>query len=278
MGQPGLLAHVTGKHLALGIAEQLGKQQGGRHARPRALVEEDVLHRCRGRRANTQDAGAARLDDCRLLGGNGLDRVAQHMHVVEPHARDGDRSDGLCRTRGVPTPTHAAFEHGDVDAGFGVDHHGGYREQVELRDVIGALASSRAALVHASPRLDGSRDATGELLLADGPSVDLHALGVAHQLGAGVERRTVALPHEDGGSEARGRRLAIGARHLDAVEGEVGVTQLGEHVLDRLEHGADAKPENVVQDVEGLLVGDLGDGDGHRVGHLYASFLPKASQ
>ena len=72
-------------------------------------------------------------------------------------------------------------------------------------------------------------------------------------------------------------KVSMRARNLDAVEGEVGVAQLGEHVLDRLKHGADAEPQDLMQDVQRLLVGELGDVEGHRVGH-YASFLPKASQ
>ena len=96
-----------------------------------------------------------------------------------------------------------------------------------------------------------------EGLLGDGRAADLHALGVAHELRRRVERRGEALPRQDGGREAARGRLSVGAGDLHALEREVGVAELGEHVLHGLEQGLDPEAQRPVQDVERLVVRNL---------------------
>ena len=107
----------------------------------------------------------------------------------------------------------------------------------------------------------------GEGGLADGVAPDLHALGVADELRRGVERHGKALARQDGGGEARGGRLAVGAGYLDAVIAEVGVAQLGKHVLDGLQHGADAKAQRRVELLQCLVIREVRDLEGNPV-HL----------
>ena len=90
-----------------------------------------------------------------------------------------------------------------------------------------------------------------------------------------VSRKDVALGTQDGRRIARGRRLAVGAGNLQRLEAEVGVAQLGQHVLDRLEHGADAKAQRRVQAVQRLVIRPGRNLKGKCVRH-YAAFFPNA--
>ena len=259
---------------ALGVGEDLRDEERGDDALLRAPIEEDVLDGCGRGGADAEHAGAAGLDDGGLLGGDGLDGIAEHVHVVESHTGHGDGPDALDSARGVPAAAHAALEHGDVDALLGVDHAGGHREQVELGDVVRTLPRLGASRVHALPRRLGSGDTAREPLLGDGRALDLHALGVRDELGARVERRAIALRHEDGGGVARGRGLAVGAGDLDRLEAAVGISQLVQHVLDGLEQGANAELEHIVENGERALVRERGDFEGNAVGlaHRLAFF------
>ena len=124
--------------------------------------------------------------------------------MVEADARYGDALYGLHGGGGVPAPSHAALEHGHVHVRLGEHHARRNGEQVELGDVIGSLARRRATRVHAPPCLLGRHDAAREGFLGDGVACHLHALGVAHQLGRGVERRAKPLATQNSRRKARG--------------------------------------------------------------------------
>ena len=101
--------------------------------------------------------------------------------MVEPDAGDGN-GDGIGRTRGVPTAAHADLEHSNVHCSLGKHHQRGSRQQVKRRNGVRALPYRHTTSVHAMPRLDGGRNATGKRLIAHDAPIDLHALGIAHQL------------------------------------------------------------------------------------------------
>ena len=85
------------------------------------------------------------------------------------------------------------------------------------------------------PRLDGGRNATGKRLIAHNAPIDLHALGIAHQLRRRIQRGLKPLAAKNGGRKTRGRSLAIGTGNLNAIEILVRTPQLLEHIDNRLE-------------------------------------------
>ena len=107
--------------------------------------------------------------------------------MVESDTRNGN-GDGIGRTRGVPTAAHANLEHSNIYRGLGKHHQRGSRQQVKRRDGIGALPRRHTTSIHAMPRLDGGRNATGKRFIAHDAPIDLHALGITHQLRRRIQR------------------------------------------------------------------------------------------
>ena len=148
-----------------------------------ALTATGIHHALNARLVRTlaQNNQAPGFDNCSLLPRNGLERIAQNACVIEPNARNGN-GDGIGRTRGVPTTAHANLEHGNIHRGLGKHDKCSGRQQVKRRDGIGALPRRHTTSIHTMARLDGGRNATGKHLVAHDASIDLHALGIAHQL------------------------------------------------------------------------------------------------
>ena len=184
-------------------------------------------------RALAQHNQTSGLDNRRLLTRNGLKRVAQDARVIEPNARNGN-GDGIGRTRGIPTPAHANLKHGHVHASLGKHHQCSSRQQVKRRDGIGTLPRRHTARIHATSRLDSCRNATGKRLVAHNAPVNLHALGIAHQLRRRIQRGLEPLAAKDSSRKTRSRSLAIGTGNLNAIEILVRTPQLIEHIDNRL--------------------------------------------
>ena len=184
-------------------------------------------------RTLAQNNKAPRLNNRSLLPRNGLERVAQNTCMIEPNARNGN-GDGIGRTRGVPTPAHANLKHGYVHASLGKHYKCSSRQQVKRCDGIGALPCRHTARIHAMPRLDSCRNAMGKGLVAHDAPINLHALGIAHQLWRRIQRGFEPLTTKNGSRKTRSRSLAIGTGNLDAIEILVRTPQLIEHIDNRL--------------------------------------------
>ena len=120
-----------------------------------ALATTGIHHTLNARlvRTLTQHNQTSGFDDRGLLPRNGLERITQNTCMVESNARNGD-GQGIGRTRSIPTPAHANFEHGNIHRGLGKHYQCGSRQQVKRRDGIGALPRRHTARIHAMPRLD----------------------------------------------------------------------------------------------------------------------------
>ena len=154
-----------------------------------ALTATGIHHALNARlvRALAQHDQAPGLDDRSLLPRNCLERVAQNACMVETDTCNGN-GDGIGRTRSVPTAAHTDLEHGNIHHGLGKHHQCGSRQQVKRRDGIGALPRRHTTSIHAMPRLDGGRNATGKGFIAHDTPIDLHALGIAHKLRRRIQR------------------------------------------------------------------------------------------
>ena len=153
--------------------------------------------------------------------------------MIEPNARNGN-GNGIGRTRGVPTSAHANLEHGNIHRGLGKHYKCGSRQQVKRRDGIGTLPRRHTARIHAMSRLNSGRNATGKGLVAHDASIDLHALGITHQLRRRIQRGFEPLAAKDSSRKTRSRSLAIGAGNLNAIKVLVRTSQLIEHIDNRL--------------------------------------------
>ena len=216
------------RHLSRGVAY---------HKRHNAALAATSIHHAlnaRLVRALAQHNQAPGFDNRSLLTRNGLERVAQNTCVIEPDARNGN-GDGIGRTRGVPTPAHANLEHGNIHRGLGKHYKCGSRQQVKRRDGIGTLPRRHTARIHATPRLDSCRNATGKRLIAHNAPINLHALGIAHQLRRRIQRGLEPLAAKNSSRKTRSRSLAIGTGNLNAIEILVRTPQLIEHIDNRLE-------------------------------------------
>ena len=70
--------------------------------------------------------------------------------------------------------------------------------------------------------------------LRDGRAIDLHALGIADELGRRVKSGLETLSLEQGCRIPGGRRFPVSACNLDALKTEVRIAQLFEHVFHTL--------------------------------------------
>ena len=184
-------------------------------------------------RTLTQHNQTSGLDDRSLLPRNGLERIAQNTCVIEPNARNGD-GDRIGRTRGVPAPAHADLEHGNIHRGLGKHYKCGSRQQVKGRDGIGTLPRRHTTGIHSTPRLNSGRNGAGKRLIAHHAPINLHALGIAHQLWRRIQRGFEPLTTKNGSRKTRSRSLAIGTSNLNAIKVLVRTPQLIKHIDNRL--------------------------------------------
>ena len=185
-------------------------------------------------RALAQNNQAPGFDNRSLLPRNGLERIAQNTCVVEPNARNGN-GHGIGRARSIPASAHANLEHGNIHRGLGKHDKCGGRQQVKRRDGIGALPRRHTVCIHATPRFDSRRNATGKGIVAHNSPVNLHALGIAHQLRRRIQCGLEPLTTKNGSRKTRSRSLAIGTGNLNAIKILIRTPQLIEHIDNRLE-------------------------------------------
>ena len=207
------------------------------HERHNAALSTTGIHHAlntRLMRALAQHNQASGLNDRSLLPRNGLERIAQNTCVIEPNACNG-HGDRIGRTRSIPASAHADLKHGHVHASLGKHHQCSSRQQVKRRDGIGALPRRHTTGIHSMPRLNSGRNATGKRLIAHNAPVNLHALGIAHQLRRRIQRGLEPLAAKNSSRKTRSRSLAIGTGNLNAIEILVRTPQLIEHIDNRLE-------------------------------------------
>src|SRR2546426_312445 len=169
--------------------------------------------------------GDAAPDDRGLLGGDGGERLAEHLLVVEVDARQRRhrrRPDG----GGVEPSAESDLQHGDVD--------GLTREVIERE--------RRARLEHGGVQTGhqgGDRvEAVGDGVLRDGLAVDTDPFAERHEVRRGVEAHAAAVRLEDGGEHGGHRALAVGAGDLDERVAAPRVAERLQQRLDALEAGA----------------------------------------
>ena len=168
------IAHVL-RHLGRGMVH---------HQRHNAALATTRIHHALNThlmRALAQNNQAPRLNNRSLLPRNSLERIAQNSCVVEPDAGNGN-GDGIGRARSIPASAHANLEHGNIHRSLGKHDKRGSRQQVKRRDGIGALPRRHTTGIHSMSRLNSGRNATGKRLIAHNAPVNLHALGITHQL------------------------------------------------------------------------------------------------
>ena len=153
--------------------------------------------------------------------------------MVKSNARNGD-GDGIGRTRSIPASAHANLKHGNIHRSLGKHDKRGGRQQIKRCDGIGALPRRHTTGIHAMPRLDGGRNTTSKGLIAHDASIDLHALGIAHQLRRRIQRGLESLAAKNSSRKSRSRSLAIGTGNLNAIKVLVRTPQLIEHIDNRL--------------------------------------------
>ena len=201
-----------------------------------ALATTGIHHALNARlvRALAQNNQASALNDRSLLPRNGLERISQNACMVEPDACDGN-GHGVGRTRSIPASAHANLEHGNIHRSLGKHHQCGSRQQVKRCDGIGTLPRCHTTGIHSMPRLNSGRNATGKRLIAHDASIDLHTLGIAHQLRRRIQRGLEPLTTKNGSRKPRSRSLAISTGNLNAIEILVRTFQLIKHIDNRLE-------------------------------------------
>src|SRR5690606_13509336 len=189
-------------------------------------------HLGRLQRLLRQHRDRLRLDDPRLLPGDGLQRVAQVAGVVE--ADRGDHGDGAVRhVRGVPRAAHARLDHRDVDRRVRerrVRHRG---EDLEERQPLRVLAADELDVgQHVPERL-------GEALLAERLPVDRDPLPQRGQLGAGEHPRAQPALAQQRLDEPCGARLPVRPGDVDHRVGAVRLAEDVDQIPDPVERGVD---------------------------------------
>ena len=135
----------------------------------------------------TGDGAIAALDDGRLLAGDGRDRRAQAIGVVEIDVRDG-RDAAIPGVGRVETAAEADLHEGDVEIRLGEMAEHDRRQQLEF----GRVAEAPGHPVGDRQYLG---DETGERLGVDRPPVDLDPLAIGDEVRLrGSGRRAARRP------------------------------------------------------------------------------------
>ena len=119
----------------------------------------------------------AALEDGRLLAGDGVDRGAEVLHVVECHVGDG-RDAPVPRVRGVESTTQANLDDGRVDPRPGEPEQCGTGQRLEL----GGWPMTSGEPVG---RIEDLEDQRPEVGRRDGRAVDHDAFPVTDQVWLG---------------------------------------------------------------------------------------------
>ena len=186
----------------------LGETDGRMHFR--RLGQEDGP--CLGR-SLANDHRRALFDDARLLARNLRQRVAQELYVVEADVGD-DAQVGPDDVGAVQPSAQAHLDDGHIHPTVGkvAESHGG--GQLEKRWVERLEEGTFFFYkVH-------------DIFLRDGLSVHADAFAEVHQMGRRVEAHAVTTLLQDGGQGVRAGTLAVGARHVDAAEAAMRVSEM----------------------------------------------------
>ena len=211
-----------------------------RHAELLAALLEHSLDR----RLLAVDHGVATgLDDPGLGRGDLLQRIAQHLGVVESDVADHSRLRRQDHVRRVKFAAHADLADHDVAVLAGKILEAERRHHLKLRrpledgvghglDVLGQLA---------------------DILVGDLLAVDLNALVEADQIRRGIQAGPVACLAQDGRDHRAGRALAVGAGHMDKFALPLGMAHHVEQGADALQPGDAPLPADLVNIMQSFV-------------------------
>ena len=152
-----------------------------------------------------------RLDDSSLLGGDQLDRVAQHFTVIEP-----DRCDHTHRRRhdirGVEPSAKADLDYIHIALFPGELQKRHRRHELEKTRMVVRAALRRQPRRHRPQLLRISHD----FALTQQHPIHLHAFAQPHQMRRGVEPAPQSRLFQDRVEHRRHRALAVGPRNVHA--------------------------------------------------------------
>ena len=223
-------------HRIAHVCRKFGRRMAHHERHNAALATTGIHHALNARLMRTlaQNNQTPRLNNRSLLPRNSLKRVAKDLHMVESNARNGD-GDGIGRTRSIPSSAHANLKHGNVHASLGKHSQTGHGQKIEGRNRTELLARRLTTCVETTTCLIRRRDTMGKDFVRDDLSINLHTLGIAHQMRRRKECCLKALTTKNGSRESRRRCLSIGTGYLDAIIELVRTTKLIEHLDDSLE-------------------------------------------
>ena len=172
-----------------------------------------------------RDHNAVLPNDACLLARDFGQGIAEILLMIERDiGDDGDhRFDDI---GGVEPPTHAHFQHRDLDRNTGEIFEGHHRQHLEEAGVPGQLASTHQVLRSALDAIVHF----AELRVGDGLAVNANPLVDANQVRRTVERGPVSGDAQDRGKHRSGRAFAVGSRNQHAGETPLGMAEGVQHL------------------------------------------------
>ena len=155
------------------------------------------------------DGGFTGAIDASLLHRHCFAGITQPVAVIEGNGGDHGHI-GLHHIGGVEPTTQPHFQQQHIGGGAAEEPQAS--QGGELEEGKGNLAAGRFHLGKG-----GAVIAVGQLL-----PVDPHPLGKAQQMGRGVDADLVACGHQNAGRHGTAGALAVGARHRDHLERQLG--------------------------------------------------------
>ena len=182
------------------------------------------------------DEHAVLAQDASLLGGDGAERVAEELGVVDADVSD-DRQLRVDDVGGVEATAEADLEDGDIDALLRVIAE---RDSGEEFEKAGRMREFAVSDERGGRGVDECEEngkvVVGNLVELGGFAVGkLDALVDAEQVGRGVEAGAKTGSAEDRGERGGGRTLAVGAGDEHGAEGAVRVPERVQQSADVVE-------------------------------------------
>jgi hypothetical protein len=199
---------------------------------------------------NAHHARRALFDYSSLLEGNGIEGVAQVVHMVLGHGDDSTHYRALHRIRGIQSPAHADLYHGIIHFLIGKELEAQSCGHLEERGVVHPGIGPLHLVQHRPHSLEDGAD----LVLRYRSLVNDEPLLEIHKMRRGVEPDIEPRASQDAVCHGRGRPFSVRTGNVDNAVSRFGASHPVQQIFDVVQAQFDAELLEIIDVVDGVLI------------------------